>query len=185
MKHAGTIEIETERLLLRRFQKGDAKAAYHNWTSDPLVTTYLRWPTHANLEVTKQVLADWIASYERPDVYQWAIVLKSKQELIGTIAVVGIQEALSSVHIGYCIGSLWWKQGITKEAFAAIIPFLFHTVGVNRIESQHDPRNPNSGKVMTSCGLQYEGTLRQADSSNQGIVDAAMYSLLASEYDAA
>lgn len=40
----------------------------------------------------------------------------------------------------------------------------------------------NSGKVMIKCGLKYEGTLRQADFSNKGIVDAAMYSLLASEH---
>ena len=68
-------------------------------------------------------------------------------------------------------------------AFKAIIPFFFEEVGVNRIESQHDPNNPNSGKVMQKCGLKYEGTLRQADWNNKGIVDACMYSLLKSEWE--
>lgn len=63
-----------------------------------------------------------------------------------------------------------------------IIPFFFEEVGANRIESQHDPNNPNSGKVMQKCGMQYEGTLRQADHSNQGIVDACMYAILAEDY---
>ena len=36
-------------------------------------------------------------------------------------------------------------------------------VDVNRIESRHDPRNPNSGKVMKKCGMKYEGTLRSSD----------------------
>ena len=67
--------------------------------------------------------------------------------------------------------------------FKAIIPFFFKEVGVNRIESQHDPNNPNSGKVMQKCGLKYEGTLRQADWNNKGIVDACMYSLLKSEWE--
>lgn len=49
------------------------------------------------------------------------------------------------------------------------------------IESQHDPNNPNSGKVMKKCGLTYEGTLRKADWSNKGIVDACMYGLLKEE----
>lgn len=35
---------------------------------------------------------------------------------------------------------------------------------------------------MAKGGLKYEGTLRQADFSNKGIVDASMYSLLAIEY---
>ena len=91
-------------------------------------------------------------------------------------------DALNILHIGYCIGSRWWNQGITSEAFSGIIPFLFEQVKANRIESQHDPRNPNSGKVMIKCGLKYEGTLRQADISNKGVVDAAVYSILADEY---
>ena len=70
----------------------------------------------------------------------------------------------------------------TREALAALIPFFFEEVGANRIEALHDPNNPNSGKVMAKCGLKYEGTLRQADWSNKGIVDACMYGMLASDY---
>lgn len=35
---------------------------------------------------------------------------------------------------------------------------------------------------MIKSGLRYEGTLRQADYSNRGIVDAAVYGILAKEY---
>jgi len=35
---------------------------------------------------------------------------------------------------------------------------------------------------MLKCGLQYEGTLRNADINNQGICDASMYGLLAEDY---
>jgi ribosomal-protein-alanine N-acetyltransferase len=182
MNHKVTRTIETERLILRKFTKGDIRLAYKNWTSDKAVTKYLRWPTHKDLSVTERVLNDWIASYQNPAYYQWAIELKSIGEPIGTISVVDMNEKLGIVHIGYCIGSKWWNQGITSEAFSSVIPFLFEEVGVNRIESQHDPNNPNSGKVMKKCGLKYEGTLRQADYSNQGIVDACIYSLLRDEY---
>ena len=52
---------------------------------------------------------------------------------------------------------------------------------MNRIESRHDPRNPNSGRVMKKCGMIYEGTLRQSDRNNQGICDASYYAILASD----
>lgn len=183
VQHKGTILIETDRLILRKFRMADKNAAFRNWTNDDNVTKYLRWPAHKSLETTETVLQTWIDRYADKNFYQWAITLKSKgEEPIGTIGVVDQNETLNIVHIGYCIGSKWWNQGITSEAFAGIIPFFFEQVKANRIESQHDPRNPNSGRVMRKCGLQYEGTLRQADISNQGIVDAAMYSLLASEY---
>lgn len=183
MNHKGTVKLETPRLLLRQFTEKDAAAAFANWTSDEKVTKFLRWPAHKSLEVTQEVINEWISFYEKKDFYQWAIVFKEYgEEPIGTISVVDQNESLNIVHIGYCIGSRWWHQGITSEAFSTIIPFLFDEVNVNRIESQYDPHNPHSGNVMAKCGLKYEGTLRQADFSNQGIVDASMYSLLASEY---
>jgi [ribosomal protein S5]-alanine N-acetyltransferase len=185
MDHTGTIALETSRLLLRRFTEPDAEAAYANWTSDQQVTEFLRWPVHDSVEVTRTVLDEWIRCYRQNDFYQWAIVLKEADlGPIGTISVVDQDERLDSVHIGYCIGSSWWHQGITSEAFGRIIPFLFDEVAVDRIESQHDPDNQDSGKVMVRCGLTYEGTLRQADFSNRGIVDAAVYSLLSREYRA-
>ena len=183
MNHMGTVSIETKRLLLRQFTERDGMAAFKNWTSDDKVTEFLRWPAHKSIDITERILKEWISSYRNKDFYQWAIVLKEfGDEPIGTISVVDRNERVNSVHIGYCIGSKWWNQGITSEAFSGIIPFLFNEVKVNRIESQHDPNNLNSGKVMLKCGLKYEGTLRQADFNNKGIVDASMYSLLASEY---
>ena len=183
MNHKGTITIETNRLRLRAFTLNDTAAAFKNWTSDEKVTEFLRWPTHTDISITEKVISDWVEESKKTDFYQWAIVLKKINEPIGTISVVGKNEDLNIVHIGYCIGSKWWHQGIATEAFQAIIPFFFEDVGVNRIESQHDPHNENSGKVMLKCGLIYEGTLRQADFSNKGIVDACIYSLLKSEWE--
>ncbi len=182
MEHKGTIRIETKRLILRQFTIKDIDAAFRNWESDDKVTEYLRWQTYHNISGVEQVIKEWIVSYSNPSFYQWAIELKEIQEPIGSISVVGQNEKTDTVHIGYCIGSKWWHCGITSEAFAAIIPFLFHEVKVNRIESQHDPNNPHSGNVMKKCGLKYEGTLRQSDWNNKGIVDACMYSLLRDEW---
>ena len=182
MKHIGTQELETERLILRKFEISDAENMFKNWSSDSEVTKFLTWETHKSIDDSKEIISFWIHEYDKPDFYQWAIVLKDIKEPIGSISVVGKNEKLGIVHIGYCIGSKWWNQGLTTEAFQAIIPFFFKEVGVNRIESQHDPNNPNSGRVMKKCGLRYEGTLRQADWSNKGIVDACMYSLLKSEW---
>jgi len=133
MNHTGTKAIETKRLILRRFTKDDIYPAYRNWASDEAVTRYLRWPTHKDISTTEKVLNEWTAAYENPAFYQWAIELKEIGEPIGTISVVGMNEMLKIVRIGYCIGSKWWRQGITSEAFSAIIRFLFEDVEVNRI----------------------------------------------------
>ena len=181
MRHCGTKTLETERLILRKFVIEDSAAMYKNWASDEEVTRYLTWPAHPNQEISKIVIGDWITSYSNENYYNWAIVLKDKKETIGSISVVHMNEAVSKVHIGYCIGKTWWHRGITSEALKAVMDFLFEEVDVNRIEARHDPRNPNSGKVMKKCGMKYEGTLHSSDWNNQGICDACYYALLKSE----
>ena len=182
MEHKGTVVIETERLILRPFNINDREFAFNNWTNDEKVTEFLRWSTHKDISVTQKILKEWINSYTEKNYYQWAIELKEIAEPVGAISVVGMNEKIDMVQIGYAIGSKWWNKGITSEAFKAIIPFLFEEVKVQRIESQHDPNNPNSGKVMLKNGLTFEGILRHADWSNKGIVDASIYSLLAEDY---
>ena len=181
MEHKGTVPIETNRLLLRRFTLNDIRYAFDNCTSDDKVTVFLRWPTHQDITITEKVMKGWVESYEDKSFYHWAIVLKEIGEPIGSITVVHMDERVDKVHVGYCIGSKWWNKGYTSEAFSSIIPFFFHEVKARRIESQHDPDNPCSGKVMEKCGLSFEGVLRRADWSNRGIVDACMYSLLAED----
>ena len=182
MKHCGTQRLETDRLILRRYVREDAAAMYKNWASDEEVTKFLMWPPHSNQEVSQSVIDDWVNLYSDERFYHWAIVLKDNgDEPIGDIAVVNMNDNISMAHIGYCIGKAWWHQGVTSEALKAVMDFLFDTVDVNRIESRHDTRNPNSGGVMKKCGMKYEGTMRSADWNNQGICDACHYALLRSE----
>lgn len=182
MKHCGTQKIDTDRLILRRYISEDAAAMYKNWASDSEVTKYLMWQAHSGETVSQSIINEWLKEYSNDNYYHWAIVLKENgDEPIGDIAVVHMNEEVSMMHIGYCIGRKWWHQGITSEALKAVMHFLFETVGANRIESRHDPRNPNSGKVMQKCGMKYEGTLRSSDWNNQGICDACYYALLRTE----
>ena len=182
MKHCGTQKLETERLILRRYISEDAISMYKNWACDEDVTKYLMWQPHLSPEVSRSVTDEWVRQYANENFYHRAIVLKDNgNEPIGDIAVVNMNEKVSMAHIGYCLGKKWWHQGIMSEALKAVTDFLFDVADFNRIESRHDPNNPNSGKVMQKCGMKYEGTLRSSDWNNQGICDACYYALLKSE----
>ena len=182
MKHRGTQRLETDRLVLRRYVNRDAEAMYKNWASDKEVTKFLTWPTHSSQEISEGVMEDWVNQYSSQSYYHWAIVLKDNgDEPIGDIAVVGMKEKISMAHIGYCIGRTWRHKGITSEVLKTVMDFLFDAVDVKRVEARHDPRNPNSGKVMKKRGMRYAPTLRDSDWNNQGICDACYYALLKSE----
>lgn len=183
LDHKWTAKLETERLILRKFEKEDYKAMYENWASDPEVTKYLTWPTHKNHYVTKDVLKEWIDNYFHKDYYQWAICLKEENELIGSISIMNIDESNYNCEVGYCISRKYWNRGITTEAFKSVIAFGFEKIGFERIAARHDVENTASGKVMVKCGLTYEGTLRKILKNNKGdLVDCKYYSILKDEY---
>ena len=181
MKHLGTVTLETDRLILRRFRLDDAMDMYQNWASDPEVTRFLTWPTYETPETADMILKVWNDHYQKPDFYQWAIEMKEIGQPIGSISVVHLNDQVTSAEIGYCIGRTWWHQGIMSEALARVIRFLFDEVGMNRVEAKHDVNNPNSGKVMQKCGMTFEGVHRQADRNNQGLCDVACYAILKNE----
>ncbi len=184
MKHLGTKQIETPRLLLRPFRPEDADAMFRNWASDPDVTKYLTWPCHDHVDVSRWVLSDWCSHYGEKTYYQWAIVPQALGEPIGSITVVGRNDPARWVEIGYCIGKAWWHQGIMTEALSAVIRFFFEQVGVGRVQARHDACNPYSGAVMRKCGMRCEGTMAKAGRSNQGICDMVWYGIVKEEYEA-
>lgn len=176
MKHIGTRYIETERLILRRFELSDAQAMFDNWASDGEVTKYLTWPTHSDVSVTRRILMEWVPQYAKDDCYRWAIVLKENgSQPIGSIDVVRWYENGESPEIGYCMGKRWWHRGIMTEALGAVIDFLFDQVELQRIEARHDTNNPHSGGVMRKCGMTFAGVRERSLQNNQGVVDTAQY----------
>ncbi|MBD5458174.1 MAG: GNAT family N-acetyltransferase [Lachnospiraceae bacterium] len=182
MNHKGTILLETNRLILRKFVIEDSEAMYNNWASEDEVTKFLTWPTHSDVEVTRAVLSNWIADYNKADFYNWAIELKEIGEVIGNISVVLVKENIECAELGYCMGTNWWGLGIMPEAGKVVVKYLFEEVGFNRIAATHDKNNPKSGRVMQKIGMTYEGILRKAGFCNQGVIDEVWYSILRDEY---
>lgn len=185
MLHKGTVSLESERLLLRRFKMEDAYSMYNNWANDDEVTKYLPWESHSSIEKSRQILTEWTNQYCYKDFYQWAIAVKENNInniVVGSIGVVEMYDNLDMISIGYCISKKYWHKGITSEALSILIKFFFEEVKVNRIYAKHNINNINSGKVMLKCGLQKEGVLREALKDNTGIADAVIYSILKKDY---
>ncbi len=181
IRHQGTVTLETERLVLRRFTLKDAAPMYEHWACDPAVTRYMTWEPHASVEVTKELLRTWINSYDFPDYYQWVITLKEGDIPIGSIGAGQVRDDIRMVHLGFCIGKAWWHQGYTSEALARLIRFFFDDVGMNRVESCHEPENIHSGHVMEKCHMQYEGLKRQVIAKKGALKDARYYAILAED----
>ncbi len=182
MENKGTVTIETERLILRRFQVEDAEEMYQNWASDPEVTKFLTWPTHKDASLTRSLLEDWVKRYEELSSYNWVMELKETGEVIGNISVVKLREDIAAADMGYCMGRAWWGMGLMPEALRAVMSYLFTEVGMNRIAACHDVNNPKSGRVMDKAGMRVEGILRAAGKNNIGVCDEVWHAALKEEW---
>ena len=181
LKHAGTRRLETGRLILRRYTVDDAPAMFERWCHDPEVSRFLTWPPHASVDVTRALLTEWVADYDRPDCYNWVLELKDGGGIIGNCSVVRIDESIDELELGYCMGRAWWGKGYMPEAVRAIVAFLFDVVSANRVAAEHDLENQKSGRVMQKAGMTFEGVRRQGFRGMRGIQDMACYSILASD----
>ena len=183
LNHKGTVTLETDRLILRRFTPEDAEDMFNNWANDSEVTKYLSWWPHSSIDVTRQIIQMWVNEYSKDTTYNWGIELKEIGQVIGSIGVNDLYDKDRRCEIGYCISKAYWNKGITTEALKEVIRFLFLEVGVNRIQAKHDVLNPGSGRVMEKAGMKYEGTYRQYMVRKDGTFgDIKMYAVLKGEY---
>jgi len=183
INHKGTQQIETDRLVLRKFSLEDANDMYNNWANDDSVTKYLTWPTHSSVDISKKVLGFTVESYDKKDTYSWAIFHKEKGEVIGSIGAVEVVDNQEQCTIGYCIGREFWGKGITSEALKAVINYFFVEVGFERLQAFYHSDNVASGKVMLKAGMKYEGKLRHYQKSTKGnFADCDFYGIIKSDY---
>ncbi len=176
IKHTNTPIIKTKRLILRSFKLSDAEMMFNNWANDEEVTKYLSWLPHKDVEQTRSIIKSWIdKEKEDKSYYQWAIVLKDTNEVIGSIT------CFENTEIGYCISRKYWNQNITTEAFKAVIYFLFKYVNLQSLFAVHNIANPVSGKVMTKCGLEFQRQVTGTNNKNEDII-CCLYKLENPEY---
>lgn len=184
MNDIGTVRLETERLILRRLELGDADDMFNNWCSDDDVTRYLPWETHKSIEVTKDVLNMWLNDYNNSYVYRWIVILKESGKPIGTVDVVNKDISNKVFELGHCYSKETWGMGIATEVFNRVISFLFDEVGVEVITAKHNENNLASGRVMQKSNMTYDGTLRSRviDKVTKERIGVVCYSITREEY---
>ena len=184
MHNVGTKNLETERLILRRFNEDDYKGMYDNWASDLETTKYVSFKPHQNYEETKQIVSDWIKKYENGS-YNWVVELKDTHEIIGSIEVIALSEKNNNCEIGYVYGSKFWGKGYATEALKRVIEFLLYDCDFHLIEAKHHASNPASGRVMEKVGMKKDGVLRERRVNKiiSGYDDLVVYSITKSDIE--
>ena len=121
----------------------------------------------------------WVKRKSSPD-FNWGIVLKESNKVVGMIEVFNIQNARMG-DIGYRISPEYWNMGITTEALKEVVRFIFENTELDRLNGNADVRNIASNKVMEKCGFIKEGTVRQGKMVSV-YCDYNIYGMLRDDY---
>ena len=174
--------LETEHLLLRPLVRQDARDIFA-YASDPEVARYVLWEPHRSLSETRAFISYVRGLYFRGLPASWAAVLRDSGRVIGTIGFMYYNGVNRSAEVGYSFARSEWNKGYATEALRAVIGSAFAALPLNRLEAQHDTRNPASGRVMEKCGMHREGILRQRIMNKGEFADVVLWSILRSDLE--
>jgi [ribosomal protein S5]-alanine N-acetyltransferase len=179
----GTPKIETERLILRKFEMTDVQNAFDHWLSDKRVADNRINPAHKSVSETIERVDKIVSQYESKKFCYWAIELKETSELIGEIDLYDFDSGTDNCEVSYSIGYGWWNQGYGTEALRAVVEFGFMTMNIHKISAAHNTDNLASGRIMRKVGMEQEGVIRHMirNSKNQ-YKDCAVYGILQEDY---
>lgn len=177
MRHLGTKQLESERLILRQYQITDAEDMFANWVTDAEVTRFWSWEPHEDISITNAILQQWIDEYKQKDKYHWVIVYKSNMQAIGYIYLSDIDDSDGSASVHYLLSRAYWNQGIMSEACKRVIQFAFEEVGFNRIHTHHHIDNPASGRVLQKSGMKHVRTEYRKTDTERLCGDYAYYEI--------
>ncbi|MCI9083475.1 MAG: GNAT family N-acetyltransferase [Lachnospiraceae bacterium] len=167
-----TPQLETERLILRKFTENDIDALYLILIDED-VNTFLPWFPLKSIEEARAFFeARYAAEYRKPQAYAYAICLKEDNYPIGYIKV----EMDESHDFGYGLRKEFWHQGIVTEAGKAVVAQVKKD-GLPFITATHDINNPRSGGVMKQVGMQYQYSYEEQWQPKNFLVTFRMYQL--------
>ncbi len=148
-------EIETDRLLLRRWQPAD-RIPFAALNADPVVMEFFPEPlttdqSNAAAERIEKHFADNGFGF-------WAVQIKDHTPFIGFIglAIPRFESHFTPcVEIGWRLSASFWGNGYATEGASAAMEFAFKHLALKQIVSTTTVGNVRSRRVMEKLGMIY------------------------------
>ena len=173
MKHLGSKELVTQRLILRKIVKDDAKEIFEGFINQENFLYY------ANKE--KRTLEEEIKSlvgidnkYLNLSYYNWVITLKENKKIIGSINAHYIDEE-EKVIINYALDDRYKNNNYMSESLIEVLRFLKEEVKIKNIECGCVTKNIASKRVIEKANMKYVGILEKEVLLKDGYHDMHLF----------
>lgn len=163
--------------LLREAIKKDAPH-YFNALTD--YDTYKH--TSYNVKTLKEV-EEWIADYKSQfkdeKRISWVIEDTRVGHMIGEVSLFEVQVSHSKGEVGFFLAKSYANQGVMTQILKKLIPHLFRTFKMKRLQAVSLPDNKGCRSVLEKNGFQQEGLLRKYKRFRNRYGDVILYAKIA------
>ena len=149
--------IETERLILRKWNMGDINDIVEGLNN----INVSKWLAGVPYPYTVDQAKEFIRKTIENDLYNFAIVLKSENKVIGGTQLTNISRSNGTAGGGIWINEKYQGYGYGQEAFGARIKYAFEDLGLRRLENGYFKGNERSHKMQLKFGYKDEGIRRK------------------------
>ena len=177
--------IESERVVLRAPQMSDYPAWAELRASSRAFL--MPWePLWSMDELTRASFRRRVRHYQRDlreDIgYALFIYSVATGGLVGGVTLCNIRRGVTqSCTLGYWVGAQYAQQGYMTAAIRAVVPFVFDSLDLHRLEAACLPANTASMRLLEKTGFKREGLARRYLRINGGWQDHLLYALLDSD----
>lgn len=150
------VVLNTERLLLRRFEPDDLESLYSLYR-DPEIRKYYPDGTRTLAE-TKEELNWFLQGHPRhPELGLWATVERRSGEFLGRCGLLPWHiQGKDEVELAFMIKKERWREGFATEAAQGIIRHAHQVLGLRRLVCLVMPGNTTSARVAEKVGMSFE-----------------------------
>jgi [ribosomal protein S5]-alanine N-acetyltransferase len=173
--------IETRRLWIRPMRRTDV-AALMPVNGNPEAVRFMPQPAWTTLADGDAWMNGMLAQQERGDSFSFVISRRIDGSIIGSCFVFHQVPESARAEIGYGLSPAHWGRGYALEAMHALIPRIFTSLRLRRIEAEVDPRNAPSIGLLERLGFVQEGLLRERWNIRDEVADARLYGLLQKDW---
>ena len=151
------IIIETDRLILRKYKLSDVNDVVEGLNN----LNVTKWLAGAPYPYTEKDALYFINKSIDNNLYNFAIVLKSENKVIGGTQLTNVDLYNGTAGGGIWISEKYWGKGYGTEAFGARIKYAFEVLGLRRLENGYFKDNVRSRDMQLRFGFKNEGIRRQ------------------------
>jgi ribosomal-protein-alanine N-acetyltransferase len=100
---------------------------------------------------------------QRSDLaYAFFVFRKHDDALVGGLTLANVRRGCAQAgSLGYWMGAAYARQGLMTAAVKAVLPFVFATLKLHRVEAACIPANVASVRLLEKTGFSREGFARR------------------------